>query len=50
MYSKWYLVIRVVLCHAGLDVTHEGVDETAAPSHCLPFLLLGTAQVPADIV
>lgn len=44
-----YLVIRVFLRHTGLDVVHEGVDEAAALSHCLPLLLLGAAQVPTHI-
>ena len=47
--SEGYLVIRVFLCHTGLHVTHEGVDEATAVSHRLPVLLLGTAQVPAHI-
>lgn len=43
-----YLVIRVFLCHTGLDVIHEGVNEATALSHCLPLLLFATAQVPAQ--
>lgn len=48
--SGVYLVIRVSLCHTGLDVTHEGVDEATAVSHCMPPTLLGTAQVPTHII
>lgn len=47
--EKAHLVIRVFLCHAGLDVSHEGVDEAAALSHCLPLLLFAAAQVPTHI-
>ncbi len=44
-----YLVIRVVFCHTGLDVTHEGVDEAGAFPHCLPIHAFGAAQVPVNI-
>lgn len=45
-----YLIIRVFLCHTGLDVTHEGVDEATALSHCLPLLLFPAAQVPTHVI
>lgn len=41
-----YLVIRVFLCNAGLDITHEGVNEAMAVSHGLPRFLVPAAQVP----
>lgn len=44
-----YLVIGVFLCHAGLNVTHEGVDQAAALSHLLPLLLFAAAHVPTHI-
>lgn len=47
--EKVYLVIRAFLRHTGLDITHEGVNEATALSHCLPLLLLATAQVPTHI-